>query len=178
MWSLNLIYRSICKAFLPSSRLTLLPIWQLITGELHLIEIIYIKITKKLLLELRHREPNLWSVTNWIHIHNDPPGLAIQPASYPADSASIQATRRQIFQNTVRNGIKCFGKVQVNNIHILSLVHYAGHLITEGDQVRQAGPVFPKLILTGLWLPCYPIHAMRWSASWISLVITPYVCMR
>ena len=40
--------------------------------------------------------------------------------------------------------IKGFTKVQVNNSHSLSLIHLAGHLVIEGDQVCQAGPIFHK----------------------------------
>ena len=38
------------------------------------------------------------------------------------------------------NSVQGLTKVQVDNIHSLSLIHQAGHLVIEGDQVGQAGP--------------------------------------
>ncbi|GAB0180326.1 protein Wnt-4a-like [Grus japonensis] len=40
-------------------------------------------------------------------------------------------------ENAVGNGVKGFTKVQVDNIHSLSLIHYVVHLVI-GDQVSQA----------------------------------------
>ncbi|GAB0207986.1 hypothetical protein GRJ2_003264300 [Grus japonensis] len=37
-------------------------------------------------------------------------------------------------ENAVGNSVKGFTKVQVDNIHSLSLIHYSGHLVIEGDQ--------------------------------------------
>ncbi|KAK4828210.1 hypothetical protein QYF61_024644, partial [Mycteria americana] len=37
-------------------------------------------------------------------------------------------------ENAVGNHVKGFTEVQVDNIHSLSLIHWAGHLIIEGDQ--------------------------------------------
>jgi len=39
----------------------------------------------------------------------------------------------------VGNSVKGLTKVQVDDIHSLSLIHYTGHLVIEGDQVGQAG---------------------------------------
>ena len=44
------------------------------------------------------------------------------------------------------NSVKGLTKVQVDNIHSLSLVHYVGHLVIE-DQVGQAGPAFHEAML-------------------------------
>lgn len=42
------------------------------------------------------------------------------------------------------NGVKGFPKVQVDNIHSLSLILLVCHLVREGHQVIQAGPAFHK----------------------------------
>ncbi|PKU41861.1 hypothetical protein llap_7836 [Limosa lapponica baueri] len=52
-------------------------------------------------------------------------------------------------ENAVGNCVKGFTKVQVNNIHSLSLINNKGHLVIEGDEVSQAGPAFHKPVLTG-----------------------------
>ena len=46
------------------------------------------------------------------------------------------------------DSVKGFAKVQVDNIHSLSLLHQMGHLVIE-DQVGQAGPAFNEAMLTG-----------------------------
>ena len=38
---------------------------------------------------------------------------------------------------------------KVDNIHSLSLIHYVGHLVVEGNQVGQAGPAFHEPMLAG-----------------------------
>ncbi|KAK4827864.1 hypothetical protein QYF61_022014 [Mycteria americana] len=83
-------------------------------------------------------------------IHHHSLGPAIQPVLYPAKSAPIPAMSRQFLQeNAVGDSVKGFTKVQVDNIHSLSLIHYGGHLVTEGDQVGQAGPAFHEPMLAG-----------------------------
>ena len=47
------------------------------------------------------------------------------------------------------NSAKGLTKVQVDNISSLSLIHWAGHLVIEGDQVGQAGPAFHEAMLGG-----------------------------
>ena len=44
---------------------------------------------------------------------------------------------------------KALLKVKVDHIQSLSLMPQAHHFVIEGDQVRQAGPAFHKLMLTG-----------------------------
>lgn len=44
--------------------------------------------------------------------------------------------------------IKSFTKIQVSNIHGLSLIYEVGYRVIEGDQVSQAGPAFHKSMLT------------------------------
>ena len=62
----------------------------------------------------------------------------------------IQATSSHFLQeDAVWNAVKDFTKVQVDNIQSLSVIHYAGHLVIEGDQVSQTGPAFHKPMLTG-----------------------------
>ena len=52
-------------------------------------------------------------------------------------------------QNAMEDSIKGYTKVQVDNIHSLSLIHYAGHVVVGGDQVCQAGPAFHNPMLAG-----------------------------
>ncbi|RMC10174.1 hypothetical protein DUI87_12973 [Hirundo rustica rustica] len=52
-------------------------------------------------------------------------------------------------ENTVGISVKGFSKVQVDNIHSLSLTHCSGHLVIEGDQFIKAGFAFPKIMLPG-----------------------------
>jgi len=40
-------------------------------------------------------------------------------------------------------------KAQVDDVHSLSLIHWVGHLVIEGDQVGQAGPAFHEPMLAG-----------------------------
>ena len=47
------------------------------------------------------------------------------------------------------NSIKGLTKVEVDNHPSLSLIHEAGHLVIEGDQVDQAGPAFHEPMLAG-----------------------------
>ena len=49
----------------------------------------------------------------------------------------------------MRNSAKGFTKVRVDNIHSLSLIDQADHLVSEGDHISQAGPAFHKPTLTG-----------------------------
>jgi len=49
----------------------------------------------------------------------------------------------------VGNSVKGLTKVQVDNIHTLSLIHQVGHLVIEADQVGQAGPAFHEPMLAG-----------------------------
>jgi len=49
----------------------------------------------------------------------------------------------------VGNSVKGLTKVQVDDIHSLSLIHQVDHLVIEGDQVGQAGPVFHEPMLSG-----------------------------
>ena len=51
-------------------------------------------------------------------------------------------------EDAVGKGVKVFTKVQVDDIHSLSLIQQAGHLLIERDQVSQARPAFHKLILS------------------------------
>jgi len=39
----------------------------------------------------------------------------------------------------VGNSVKGLTEVQVDNIHSLSLIYWAGHLVIQADQVGQAG---------------------------------------
>ena len=51
----------------------------------------------------------------------------------------IQSMSSQFLQeNAMGNSVKGFTEVQVNNIHRLSLIHWAHHLVIEGDQISQA----------------------------------------
>lgn len=49
----------------------------------------------------------------------------------------------------MRNIVKAFGKVQVNNVDSLSFILQEGHLALEGGQVGQAEPVFHKPTAAG-----------------------------
>lgn len=56
----------------------------------------------------------------------------------------------QLFQeNAVGDGAKGFVEVQVDTSRASPLIHWAGHLVIKGDQVCQAGPAFPKALLSG-----------------------------
>jgi len=53
----------------------------------------------------------------------------------------------------VGNSVKGLTKVQVDNIHSLSIIHQMGHLVTEGDQV----PVKQDLpFMSPCWLGLVP----------------------
>lgn len=66
-------------------------------------------------------------------------------------SAAIQAISSQFLrENAVEDGDKAFTKVYVDNIYRLSLIQYAGHLVTERDQVSQERPAFLKPLLAQL----------------------------
>ncbi|KAK4807797.1 hypothetical protein QYF61_023630 [Mycteria americana] len=107
-------------------------------------------------------------------IHHHSLGPAIQPVLYPAKSTTVQAMSSQFLQeNAVGNRVKGFTEVQIDNIHSLSLIHQAGHLVVEGDQVGQAGPAFPEPMLAGLdplvifYMPCDGtqddlLHQLSW----------------
>ena len=45
------------------------------------------------------------------------------------------------------DSIEGFAEVYVDYINSLSLFHQVGHLIIEGDQVGQAGPVFHEHVM-------------------------------
>ena len=47
------------------------------------------------------------------------------------------------------DSVKGFTKVWAENIHSLSLIHWVGHQVIEGDQVGQAGPAFREPTLAG-----------------------------
>ena len=47
------------------------------------------------------------------------------------------------------NSVKGLTKVQIDNFHSLSLIHWVGHLVIEGDRVGQAGPAFQERIQAG-----------------------------
>jgi len=49
----------------------------------------------------------------------------------------------------VGNSVKGLTKVQVDNIHSLSFIREACHLVTEGDNLGQAGPAFHESMLAG-----------------------------
>jgi len=49
----------------------------------------------------------------------------------------------------VGNSVKSLTKVLVDDIHSLSLVHWVGHLVIEGDQIGQAGRAFLETMLAG-----------------------------
>jgi len=51
----------------------------------------------------------------------------------------------------VGNSVTGITKVQVDDVHSLSLIHWVGHLVVEGDQVSQAGPAFHEPMLVP-WL--------------------------
>ena len=64
-------------------------------------------------------------------------------------------------EDAVGNSVKGLTKVQVDNIHSLSLIHYTGQLVTEGDQVGQAGPAFHMFAkLNAFW---------KTVTSWVSV---------
>ncbi|PKU38186.1 rna-directed dna polymerase from mobile element jockey-like [Limosa lapponica baueri] len=85
---------------------------------------------------------------NSIHCHSL--GPALQPVFNPAESNPIPAMGNQFLQeDTVVDCFKDLTKVQVKNIHNLSLIHQAGHFVTEGDQVCQAGPAPHEPMLAG-----------------------------
>lgn len=46
--------------------------------------------------------------------------------------------------------VEGFTEVQVGNSHSRSLVHQAGHLVTEGGQDSRIGPALHEHVLTGL----------------------------
>lgn len=52
-------------------------------------------------------------------------------------------------ENAVGTSAKSFSKIQVDNIHCLSLIHYSGHLAIEGDHISKAGFSIPKIKLAG-----------------------------
>lgn len=67
---------------------------------------------------------------------------------------------RQFLQGIeVGKGVKGFNKVQVSNIHNLSLIYLVGHLIIEGDQLGQAGPAFHE----SLWAGPHPLVVLHVS---------------
>ncbi|RMB92284.1 hypothetical protein DUI87_31396 [Hirundo rustica rustica] len=84
--------------------------------------------------------------------HHSPPSLdpAIQPVPNPAQSAPVQAMSCQLFQEyAVGDSVKGLAEVQIDNIHSLSCIHQAGHLVMNGDQVGQTRPTPPKPMLAG-----------------------------
>jgi len=77
-------------------------------------------------------------------------GLAIQPVFHPAKCTPTQTMSSKFLQEDgVGNSVKGLTKVQVDDIHSLSLIHQAGHLVIEGDQVGQAGCAFHEPMLAG-----------------------------
>ncbi|PKU42644.1 hypothetical protein llap_7061 [Limosa lapponica baueri] len=52
-------------------------------------------------------------------------------------------------EDTVGDCIKGLAKVQVNNVHKISLIHQGGHFVIVGDWVCQAGPDFHEPVLAG-----------------------------
>ncbi|XP_046765531.1 uncharacterized protein LOC124417648 [Gallus gallus] len=66
-------------------------------------------------------------------IHHHPPGPALQPLPYPAESVPVQATDcRLLHENTVGDSVKGFAEVWVDYINSPSLTHQTGHSIVEG----------------------------------------------
>ena len=65
-----------------------------------------------------------WPSTGFISIHHNSVGSAIQSVFYPTENIPVQAIGSQFLQNNaVGNCVKGFSKVQLKNIHSLSLVH-------------------------------------------------------
>lgn len=62
----------------------------------------------------------------------------------------VQTTGSQFCQEVVVQGhVKSLTKVQIHNIHSLSLIHHVRCLVTEGDLVHQVGPDCHKSTLSG-----------------------------
>ncbi|PKU45443.1 wd repeat-containing protein hypothetical protein [Limosa lapponica baueri] len=72
-----------------------------------------------------------------IELHSPPlSGPGLQPVFNPVESPPVQAMGSQFLQeDTVGDCIKDLTKVQVNNVHSLSLIHQAGHFVIEGDPI-------------------------------------------
>ncbi|KAK4821026.1 hypothetical protein QYF61_012112 [Mycteria americana] len=65
-----------------------------------------------------------WPPTGVNSIHHRSLGPAIQPVLYPGKSTPVQAMSSQFLQeNAAGNNVKGFTKVQIDNIHSLSLIH-------------------------------------------------------
>ncbi|PKU36237.1 rna-directed dna polymerase from mobile element jockey-like [Limosa lapponica baueri] len=71
-------------------------------------------------------------------------------------------------EDTVGDCIKGFTKVQVNNIHSLSLIHQAGHFIIEGDQVWIL-PVHVSNYVSVEKLAAHGLdgNTLRWVKNWL-----------
>ncbi|KAK4830680.1 hypothetical protein QYF61_012849 [Mycteria americana] len=65
-----------------------------------------------------------WLPTGFNFIHHNTLGPSIQPVLYPVKNTPVQAMSSQFLQeNVVQNGVEGFTKIQVDNIHSLSLIH-------------------------------------------------------
>ena len=87
-------------------------------------------------------------------------------------------------EDAVGNSVKSLTEVQVQNIHSLSLIHYAGHLVTEGDQVGQEGLTFHEPMLAGPdplvvmhmldeCAPDEPLHSLPWCRGQADRPLVP-----
>jgi len=68
----------------------------------------------------------------------------------------------------VGNSVKGLTKVQVENIHSLSLIHLSSYLVIEGDQVGQANLPFMNPFWLGVipWLSfACPVTTLRMNQS-------------
>ena len=134
--------RALCRAFLPSSRSTLPP--TLVLSAV-LISVLSIP-SSRLLIKIINRtglntEP--WGTPlvsdHQLDLTPFTTTLWAQPSKsvfYPAKYRPIQIKSIYFLQeDAVGNSVKGLVKVQVDNIHNLSLIHCVGCLVVEEDQV-------------------------------------------
>lgn len=83
--------------------------------------------------------------------------MAFQPVLHPVKSAPVLAMDYQLLQEyAVGDSVRGFDEIQVDNRHSLPVTHQVRHLVIKGDEIGQAGPVYPKPTSLGLipWLSC------------------------
>lgn len=99
-------------------------------------------------------ECHCWLATNRL-ISVCPLSPSIQ-SFHPANCTCVQGMSSQFHQeNSVGDGVKHFIKIQVDNVHSLSIINWECHLVIE-DQVNQAGPAFRKAMLAASDLSVVP----------------------
>jgi len=139
--------RSRCRAFFPSGRSTFPPSLGSSANFLRMHLISSSRSSIKILKRTSPTTDRLRNITcdqspaGFKSIHDQSLGLAFQPVLYPAHGIPVQATVCQLPQeNTVGGCVKGFAEVLVDYVNSLSLIHQAGHLVIEGDEVGQTGP--------------------------------------